>query len=464
MYSEMKNNNKGFTLVELIVCVGILAAVAIPLAQSFSASSIANSKAQSLQNATSLAEDVMEKVKTKTLDDLGTEYGKFDPPAGMTEATFFAATDQGTLANTFKSSLGSATKGLFIWPSAASTDPDFWVLYDSDTTATNAGGETFDVVASISKNKYYAKDPTTGAPIEADDASDANSIRLPKLEEIDTGCHVSLSKELNRFDISAAADVSDQYSAGSSTGTASSVSASTVASTGTKTIQIDMAGDATSKVTVDVTVIYSDGVKKVQYKVFTGTFNVDLTAGLYQPNIYLFYTPMSSVSGIDPSVCFANESIVFNDMTTGTYPSGLKDPVEIKDLDTSMPVRHDLYLILEGGNRKLSDTGRNITVKMTQGALSAVAPANLGNVFDFNDDTSSMQIPVDTTTNLYGNRMFSNVQVGADSDVNEYDKFGKPYSRKKKNRVYQVNVVLTKNGADKVYAELESTKDAEYKP
>ena len=60
-------NNKGFSLVELIICVAILAVATVPLYQSMTLSARTNAKAQSKQNATSLAESVMEEIKASSM-------------------------------------------------------------------------------------------------------------------------------------------------------------------------------------------------------------------------------------------------------------------------------------------------------------------------------------------------------------------------------------------------------------
>ena len=55
-------NNKGFSLIELLICVAILGIAAVPLMQTFGNAAKTNGKAQKLQNATSLAESIMEEV------------------------------------------------------------------------------------------------------------------------------------------------------------------------------------------------------------------------------------------------------------------------------------------------------------------------------------------------------------------------------------------------------------------
>ena len=69
-FETEKLNNNGFSLVELLVAVAILSVIVVPIMKSFTTSAITSAKAQSMQNATSLAEKQMEIVKTKTIKQL----------------------------------------------------------------------------------------------------------------------------------------------------------------------------------------------------------------------------------------------------------------------------------------------------------------------------------------------------------------------------------------------------------
>lgn len=65
-----KDVNKGFSLVELLVCVAILAIISIPLLNSFLVAGNTNKKAKEIQRTTTLAQNIMETVKSQNLNDL----------------------------------------------------------------------------------------------------------------------------------------------------------------------------------------------------------------------------------------------------------------------------------------------------------------------------------------------------------------------------------------------------------
>lgn len=67
-----KEKNKGFSLVELLVCVTILAIISIPLLNSFLVADRTNEKAKTIQRTTTLAQNIMETVKSQSLSKLRT--------------------------------------------------------------------------------------------------------------------------------------------------------------------------------------------------------------------------------------------------------------------------------------------------------------------------------------------------------------------------------------------------------
>ena len=81
-------DNRGFSIVELVVCIAILAIASIPLYKSMTLAVKTDAKAQSMQNATSLAESVMEEIKMTSIDDLKLRYTNVTSP--MEDAGFFA--------------------------------------------------------------------------------------------------------------------------------------------------------------------------------------------------------------------------------------------------------------------------------------------------------------------------------------------------------------------------------------
>ncbi len=155
-----KKNNAGFSLVELIVVVSILAIAAVPLIKSLGLASRTNAKAQSLQNATSIGEAVMEQMKATPVDKL----------SSLPDWTF---SDKGTY---------------------------YELKRDNATAFTVTQGEKFDVVVKIDKAAYSGN--VTPVANKADNVKSANTLKLPTIADIDSKSQAVLSsqKELNKYD------------------------------------------------------------------------------------------------------------------------------------------------------------------------------------------------------------------------------------------------------------------------
>lgn len=69
-----KKNNKGFSLIEILVSMAILAVVIGPLLNHFVVAAKANAKARAMQNQTVLAQNVVEDIKTKDILQIATAY------------------------------------------------------------------------------------------------------------------------------------------------------------------------------------------------------------------------------------------------------------------------------------------------------------------------------------------------------------------------------------------------------
>lgn len=92
----MKRDNKGFTLLEVLIAVMILALIAVPLLRSFASSYRVNARSRELMRATTLAQNEMEIFEKEKLEDLlddekysytvddSTTYTTTDPTTGET--------------------------------------------------------------------------------------------------------------------------------------------------------------------------------------------------------------------------------------------------------------------------------------------------------------------------------------------------------------------------------------------
>ncbi len=71
-----KLNNKGLSLVEILVTIAIIGIVIVPLLSSFTLAAKLNKRADRLQNATALAQSVSEEYKAMTKEQLDSIYGE----------------------------------------------------------------------------------------------------------------------------------------------------------------------------------------------------------------------------------------------------------------------------------------------------------------------------------------------------------------------------------------------------
>ena len=79
-YTERRQlNNEGFSLIELLIAIVILAIIVVPLLHSFVTSARTNAKSRNTMHATAIAEDVMEQFEAHTLEEMADTYEAVTP-------------------------------------------------------------------------------------------------------------------------------------------------------------------------------------------------------------------------------------------------------------------------------------------------------------------------------------------------------------------------------------------------
>lgn len=303
-FETEKLNNNGFSLVELLVAVAILSVIVVPIMKSFTTSAITSAKAQSMQNATSLAEKQMEIVKTKTIKQL--------------------IEDDGFIKDESNNSYKGKYKGV---------------------TATN--GEKFDVYVDITSDKYSKE--------SAADVSDINSIELPKLYDIQNSKpHAVISWEINEYDMSAV-----QTLAYKTTKTAAEI-----CNKGKKITNINMSDEGSVTCTVEYCgADSSEGSKdNLKYQVYTNVLGkayeiTDLNKDDGGPHLYILYTMSEHINGTENQY-FKNEEIHITDNT--------KRPDSSKKYRQNIYIvmQHDLKDMRDGNsNLKVYIDGTAICIK-----------------------------------------------------------------------------------------------------
>lgn len=396
--TKLNTNNKGFSIVELIVCVAILSIASMPILRSFNIAIKTNVKAQSMQNATSLAEGVMEEIKGHSITELETIYssaaGEGNDSADIVKKT--------SNSNSYvRGKLPSGKDGVVIKEADG-----VYIFYKKDAVADS--GEKFDVVASIdAKSVYNVEQEPTGTPIP--DASDANSKELPVLERLDTGKNAAISTEINKYDESAIPTLIDMFY---DLERDDYVSADPDISVSNRYKKITVTvNENTTKTKVNCDVTYSATISKG-----SNSHDLDFTKNIYSaeydsyPGIYIFYKTMlnyvdlNEISLSEEAYLIPKEEIVF---------SGISDCRS--------------YLCM---NNEYIDDGTGKKFVYT----SSITPAK-----------SSELIVTDGPTEM-------RTYIGGDEHI---------YDTKKEDYIYDVNVMVTKSDGtnDEVRAFITSTKD-----
>lgn len=394
--------NRGFSLIEVIAAVAILAIITGPILKSFTTAARTNYKAQSMQDATSLSEDIMEKVKSTSIEDLylesmGTKEGKIGERTIDPDDT------------TFLFGAAASTSDVFL------KTPPFNITYNNITATF---GKTYDATVNISTDEYSNLPDEANGETEVSDASDANTFKVPDLKGIDSAKHLILSWEINGYDESAVDRLVDENAIEMSERSTICSKASTDGTKTTRIVYKPVTEGSDEYVKIDCYVSYeiSGYPNAVEFLAYTGTLPEPTSEGEMGPNIYIFY---STTRGAGSTDCFKNEKIEVDDQTSGH--------------------KHDVYVILQNGLSKFIDNGSptiNIDVSVSE---------NGSNVISGTSAITNNIVPLGSTEAKF----YTNAVYGI-AESNMYDS-------KSKDRIYYVTVTVSRDG--NTLATLTSTMD-----
>ena len=401
------NDNSGLSIVEVLVAVAILAIVFVPLLKTFTQASTINSKAQKLQNVTSLAEGVMEDVKGKSIQEL------HDLAVERADVSFLPLDKDGTLK---KGNLNNV--------------PPYTVTYEN-VTATQ--GITYDAVVTIATENY--KNKTKGAD-DIGDVSDANIRELPQINKVDSNRNAVLSWELNKYDNKALENLAVENFAPKNSVTDPDIAKlkESYKKTAEKYINIEIKEDSeTSCTKVSCEVEYKTGTasgKSLKYLVYTGYFVEPLASEPAGPDIYLFYTLTEKVKDGEN---YISEPIK-------------KENIKIEDKTGKM---HNVYFIVQDGINKLpTNKGSKVTINVSGSGYSETISYDIHPIIP---DTLPLLAGGSTTDDESDDvYFFSNLK---DKNGNS----GELFNSKSKDRIYYVTVEIKEHGKPEVLGTYTST-------
>ena len=395
VFDKFNKDNSGFSIVELVVAVAIMAVIFTPVLRSFTTGSLTNSRAQKLQNATSTAEDVMEEVKGTSIKKLYEEATASDDIIFLSGAD---ATDY----------LSGGTHS----SDSADYDNRPYVIIYKNKTATQ--GKTYDICVEIDSEPYN-KDVDEDS--DSDRASGINKAELPQLYDIrDSKDHAVLSWEMSKYDSGAFKNLVEEIAKKDSE---KSDVETNIRKYGTKTTTVtfdDVLGYVDITCDVEYSCVDETGhliyPKTLKYNVYSGRLqNLDpdeKTNSNGGPHAYLFY----AMSVLNTNDYFPHEIINIVDNTTS---SGT----------------HNAYLMLQNDDKKLNDLEYNNSPKKADVQIW------------YNDaellkrSGASFTLDEDDLEDLKAKSIYTNL-ASADPDFTQ----GKLYDVKKKDRVYKVKVTV----------------------
>lgn len=143
-----KASNAGFSLVELLIAVVILAIIVIPLLRMFVTSTRINVKSRQMLRATTVAQDIMEGLKAYTLEEVRTQ---FAPPEGTSGNSYFFPTEGFYVVNT--SMIQGGVREITELEIDDPDDPDSEIYYFGIENLKMQGGE-YDALIKLDASTY----------------------------------------------------------------------------------------------------------------------------------------------------------------------------------------------------------------------------------------------------------------------------------------------------------------------
>jgi prepilin-type N-terminal cleavage/methylation domain-containing protein len=180
-----KSKNAGFTLVELLLSISILAIISVPLLNNFVIVSRANQKAENMQTQTQLGQNIIEEIKSKSVLDIAKEFDfPNEFPSYDADEMFEAKLLNGNFVKISEASNKSIKKTTYIDDNGISnnqytltqktTEPYYFAIHNIVE-----GGKSYDALITLDSTAYIKQDALG-------DSYGYNTYQMPIISEIDT--------------------------------------------------------------------------------------------------------------------------------------------------------------------------------------------------------------------------------------------------------------------------------------
>lgn len=176
--------NQGFSLVEVLVCVAILAIICVPLFQSFGTSALLNNEAHYIQKTTAYAQAEMETVKSVSLSQYEALVEGYTDGDGNNSGTVTVGTIDTGLQSQFP----------------ADYPEELFRMVDCTRDNIRIGSKLYRMSVRINPIPYSQPGGGTEEAALTGDASDANVFGVIEVAQADSMHFPVISTEINQFE------------------------------------------------------------------------------------------------------------------------------------------------------------------------------------------------------------------------------------------------------------------------
>ena len=355
MRDKRRINNKGMSLVELMIAITILAIITVPLLHAFVSSARINRKAKQTQRLTTIGQDIMEGLKAYSVEDLAYEFDYptvsscsahpsgfqlIKPSLVGTNSTEVASRVKEVIydaTNNKYEAVNTSTQSIRVTGAGPSVSYDFdkegsknktfyFVITNVSAENSTSGSYKADILIKIDPKKY--KNPSAGGTVSNNTAQHNDKI-LADLNSMDTS--------RDAFFLESGTQINNAYN--ELTGKGAVISN---AEDITKEIEVTVGEDALNNKTVTYKFKYKADGYSVEYPT-----NPALSTLKYADldNVYLFYLP--SYGGVGDMIQYKDTRSADTKKLKFTLVKRqitATDDIQIPDPDTgAVPYKIDDY-------------------------------------------------------------------------------------------------------------------------